>query len=45
MRTTFKTFGERVHVTLSVVLLAACATNLMLVWDGFSRLSRLIGAG
>jgi hypothetical protein len=33
MGTTFKTSGERVHVALSVALLAACAANLMLVWS------------
>jgi hypothetical protein len=32
MATTFKTSAERVHVALSVALLAACAANLMLVW-------------
>jgi hypothetical protein len=31
MRTTLQTFCERVHVTLSVALLAACAANLALV--------------
>jgi hypothetical protein len=31
MGTTFKTSGERVHVALTVVLLAACAANLVLV--------------
>jgi hypothetical protein len=31
MATTFKSSGERVHVALSVALLAACAANLMLV--------------
>jgi hypothetical protein len=31
MGTTFKTAGERVHVALTVALLAACAANLMLV--------------
>jgi hypothetical protein len=31
MGTTFKTSGERLHVTLLIALLAACATNLMLV--------------
>jgi hypothetical protein len=31
MATTFKTSGERVHVALTVALLAACAANLMLV--------------
>jgi hypothetical protein len=31
MRTTFKTSGERVHVVLTVTLLAACAANLVLV--------------
>ena len=35
MRTTFKTSGERVHVVLTVTLLAACAANLVLVWVGF----------
>jgi len=35
MTTTLKTSGERVHIVLSVVLLAACATNLMLVWGRF----------
>jgi hypothetical protein len=32
MVTTFKISGERVHVALSLALLAACAANLMLVW-------------
>jgi hypothetical protein len=32
MRTILKTSGERVHVALTVALLAACAANLMLVW-------------
>jgi hypothetical protein len=31
METSFKSSGERVHVALSVALLAACAANLMLV--------------
>jgi cytochrome c-type biogenesis protein CcmH/NrfG len=31
MATTFKTAGERVHVTLTIALLAACAANLVLV--------------
>jgi hypothetical protein len=31
MATTFKTSIERVHVALTVALLAACAANLMLV--------------
>jgi hypothetical protein len=31
MATSFKTSGERVHVVLTVALLAACAANLMLV--------------
>jgi hypothetical protein len=31
MGTTLKTSGERLHVTLLIALLAACATNLMLV--------------
>jgi hypothetical protein len=31
MGTTFKTSGERVHVTLTIALLAACAANLVLV--------------
>jgi hypothetical protein len=31
MRTTFKSSGERVHVALTVALLAACAANLVLV--------------
>jgi hypothetical protein len=31
MGTTFKTSGERVHIALTVTLLAACAANLMLV--------------
>jgi len=31
MATTFKTSGERVHVVLSVALLAACAANLVLL--------------
>jgi hypothetical protein len=32
MRTTFKTSGGRVHIALTVALLAACLANLMLVW-------------
>jgi hypothetical protein len=32
MRTTLKTSGERVHIALTVALLAACLANLMLVW-------------
>jgi hypothetical protein len=32
MRTTLKISGEKVHIALTVALLAACATNLMLVW-------------
>jgi hypothetical protein len=32
MRTTLKTSGEKVHIALTVALLAACAANLMLVW-------------
>jgi hypothetical protein len=32
MGTTFKTSGERVHVALTIALLAACAANLVLVW-------------
>jgi hypothetical protein len=32
MRTIYKTSGERVHIALTVALLAACAANLMLVW-------------
>jgi hypothetical protein len=31
MGTTLKTSGERLHVALLIALLAACATNLMLV--------------
>jgi hypothetical protein len=31
MRTTFKSSGERVHLALTVALLAACAANLALV--------------
>jgi hypothetical protein len=31
MATTFKTSGEKVHVALTVALLAACAANLALV--------------
>jgi len=31
MRTILQTSRERVHVTLTVALLAACAANLMLV--------------
>jgi cytochrome c-type biogenesis protein CcmH/NrfG len=31
MRTTFKSSGDRVHVALTVALLAACAANLVLV--------------
>jgi len=32
MRTTFRTSGERVHIALTIALLAACAANLMLLW-------------
>jgi hypothetical protein len=32
MRTGLKTPFERVHMLLTVALLAACATNLALVW-------------
>jgi len=32
MRTALKTPFERVHMLLTVALLAACATNLALVW-------------
>jgi len=32
MRTTLKTSDEKVHVALTVALLAACAANLMLLW-------------
>jgi len=35
MRATLKTSGERVHIALTMVLLAACAANLMLVWGRF----------
>jgi len=35
MRTTFKTSGERVHIALTMALLAACAANLMLAWGRF----------
>ena len=31
MKTTLQTSCERVHVTLAVALLAACAANLVLV--------------
>jgi hypothetical protein len=31
MATTFKSSGERVHATLTLALLAACAANLVLV--------------
>jgi len=31
MRTTFHAFGQRVHIALTLALLGACATNLMLV--------------
>jgi len=31
MATTFKTSGERLHVVLTVTLLAACTANLLLV--------------
>jgi hypothetical protein len=31
MRTNLHTAHERVHITLTVALLAACAANLMLV--------------
>jgi hypothetical protein len=32
MRTTLKTSCERVHVTLTVALLAACAANVALAY-------------
>jgi hypothetical protein len=32
MRTGLRTSAERMHVVLTVVLLAACAANLALVW-------------
>jgi hypothetical protein len=32
MRTTLKTSGATIHVALAVMLLAACAANLVLVW-------------
>jgi hypothetical protein len=32
MRTAFTSSGERVHIALTVALLAACAANLVLVW-------------
>jgi hypothetical protein len=32
MRTILTTSGERLHIALSVALLAACAANLGLVW-------------
>jgi hypothetical protein len=32
MRTILKTQGDRVHIALTIALLAACAANLMLVW-------------
>jgi hypothetical protein len=32
MRTIVKTSGEQMHIALSVVLLAACTANLLLVW-------------
>jgi hypothetical protein len=35
MTTILKTSGERVHIALSVALLVASATNLMLVWARF----------
>jgi hypothetical protein len=31
MRTTLKTSGGKVHIALTMALLAACAANLMLV--------------
>jgi hypothetical protein len=31
MSTTFKTFGERMHMLLTLALLAACAANVVLV--------------
>jgi hypothetical protein len=32
MKTILTSFGEQMHIALSVVLLAACAANLLLVW-------------
>ena len=32
MRTISHNSGERVHLTLTVALLAACAANVVLVW-------------
>jgi hypothetical protein len=32
MRMTLDTSSERVHLTLAVALLAACAANVALVW-------------
>jgi len=41
MRTTLKTSDEKVHVALTVALLAACAANLMLlVVSGNASLER-----
>jgi len=31
MRTTFKTYGERLQITLLIALLAACAANFVVV--------------
>jgi len=31
METSFKAYGEQMHVALTVALLAACVANLMLV--------------
>jgi len=39
MRIVLQTFCERVHITLSVALLAACAANLALVWAWLSRIA------
>jgi hypothetical protein len=33
MRTTLIASGERVHIALTVALLAACAANLVLVYS------------
>jgi hypothetical protein len=33
MVTSFKTSGERMHVALSIALLAACAANLALAYS------------
>jgi hypothetical protein len=32
MRTTLATTGDRVQLALTLILLAACSVNLLLVW-------------